>query len=265
MKTIKNIIFLFLALPLLISSCEKAGRLDAAIEGSLENKARIRLYNFAINSPSANFYSNETKISGTLSATGAEAVGGVGFGGTYPTNQYALAPVGTREIRHVTSSTLTTDPNVTIAKASYNFVDQKYYSAFTSGIYDAVTKTADAFVVEDNFPTEIDQPNAYIRIVNPGHNTTTITMVLQKTATVNGVKTILEEVTIGTGIAYKQASPFVAITPGAWELLVTDQGSGKTAVRAATSFLKDRVYTIALRGNIVTGTPATFLDNTVNK
>jgi len=265
MKTIKNIIFILLALPLLISSCKKEGRLDAAIEDTMENRARIRLYNFSIGSPSANFYSNDQKISAVLSATGAEALAGVSFGGTYPTNQYALAPVGQREIRMITSSSLPTGGNLLTASVTHNFVDQKYYSIFTSGIYDPVTMKSDAFVVEDDFPIAMDPLNAYIRIVNPGHNTTTITMVLQKSTTVNGVKTITEELPIGTGIAYKQASAFVAIPPGAWELLVTDQGSGKTAVRASTSFLKERVYTIALRGNIVTGTPATFLDNTINK
>lgn len=265
MKTIKNILLIFLAVPIFLSSCKKENRLDAAIEDSMDNRAKIRLYNFAIGSPSANFYSNDQKISAILSSSGAEALAGTSFGGTYPNNQYALVPTGEREIRMVTPSTLTTGANLVTASVTHNFLDQRYYSAFTSGIYDAVTKKSDAFVVEDNFPAQFDPINAYIRIVNPGHNTTTITMVLQKSVTVNGIKTIIAEIPIGGAIPYKQASPFVAIPPGSWELLVTDQGSGKTAVRAATSFLKERIYTIALRGNIVTGTPATFLDNTINQ
>ena len=214
MKTIKNIILILLALPLLITSCKKEGRLDAAIEDSMENKANIRLYNFSIGSPSANFYSNEQKISGTLSATGSEAIAGVSFGGTYPTNQYALAPLGQREIKMITPSSLPTGANLVIASVTHNFVDQKYYSIFTSGIYDPITIKSEAFVVEDNFPAEFDPLNAYIRIVNPGHNTTAgITMVLQKSTTVNGVKTITAELPIGTAIAYKQASPFVLSRP----------------------------------------------------
>lgn len=265
MKTIKNIILICLAIPLLLSSCKKEGRLDAAIEDSMDNRAKVRLYNFSIGSPSANFYSNDQKISAILSATGKESVAGTSFGNTYPVNQYALAPIGNRDIKTITPSTLATGANVVTSTVNYDFADQKYYSVFTSGIFDVVTQKSDAFVVEDNFPIEMDPVNAYIRIVNTGHNTTTLTMVLQKSTTVGGVKTITAEIPIGTGVTYMHASPFIAIPPGPWELLVTDLGSGKTAVRAATSFLKERVYTIALRGNIVTGTPATFLDNTVNK
>jgi hypothetical protein len=265
MKNIKNKILLCLAVPMLFTACEKSATLDATIEDSMDNKAKVRLYNFSINAPSANFYSDDQKLSATLSANGNEAVAGIGFGGTYPTNQYALAPTGTRTINFVTPRTLATGANLTVASVTHNFVDQKYYSVFTSGIYDAVAKKCDAFVVEDNFPEEMDPVNTYVRIVNPGHNTTTISLVLQKFVTINTVKTLVEEKVIGAEVPYKGASPFVAVVPGAWELLVTDNGSKKTVVRAAVALLKDRVYTFALRGNLVTGTPAPFLDFTTNK
>jgi len=261
MKRIKYI--LFLLLPIFFLGCEKAKVVDRASEGELTG-ARIRLYNFAINGLTVNFYSNETKISATLSTTEAEAVAGTNFGGTYPVNQYALAPVGDRNILSITPRNLATNGNVTTSSTPGSFVDGKFYSVFTCGIYDAVNKKSDAFIIEDNFPQELDATGAYIRIVNPCPNSN-IKMVLQKTQTVGAVKTVLEEIEIGNGIAYKKSSSFVRIPPGAWELLVTDLVTAKIATRAATSFLKERVYTIALRGNIVTGTPATFLDNTVNK
>ena len=265
MKIYKKISFGCLLLLLSLAySCKKAATLDQAIEAPLDG-ARVRLYNFSINSPVVLFYSNDVKISAVISATGMEAVSGMSYGGTYPVNQYAIAPLGTREIKTGIPKNLAPNGGTITSSLNYNFEDQKFYSIFSSGLYDAVNKKSESFVVEDNFPQEMDPLNAYIRIVNPCYSSSTISMVLQKSTTVGGVKTITEELPIGSGIAYKQASPFVKIPPGAWELLVTDAASGKTAVRAATTFLKERVYTIALRGNIVTASPATFLDNTVNK
>lgn len=263
MKISKIYTLILISLPLLFAGCEKIKVVDRAAEAELVG-ARVRLYNFAIGGVTVNFYSNETKISAVASSTQSEAITGTNFGGTFPNNQYALAPVGNRSILAVTPKNLTTNGNITIATIPGNFLEGKYYSVFTCGIYNTLDKTSEGFMVEDNFPIELDATSAYIRIVNPCPNSN-IRLVLQKTQTVGGVKTVLEEVEVGNGIEYKKASSFVKIPPGAWELLATDLTTSKTAVRAATSFLKERVYTIALRGNIVTGTPATFLDNTINK
>ncbi len=248
--------------PLLLNSCKDEAVLDInePIAG-----ARIRLYNFSINAPSVNFYANDTKISAALSQTGTESINGVSFGGTYPANQYALAPGGENIIRATTSSTITTTtPNLTIASVVHKLELDKYYSVFISGIYNTTDKKSDAFVVEDNFPIALDTARAFIRIVNPCPNTT-LKLVLTKTTVVTGQPPIIEDLQVATGVAYKGASQFFGFKPGAYSITVTDEATGKTAIRAATSFLKERVYTLALRGNILTGSPATFVDNTVNK
>jgi len=251
-----------LFIPIAVTSCKDEAVLDInePIVG-----AKIRLYNFSIGAPSVNFYANDTKISAALSQTGAESINGVNFGGTYPANQYALAPGGESLIRATTSSTITTTtPNLTIASVNHNLVLDKYYSIFVSGIYNTTERKADAFVVEDVFPIALDTARAFIRIVNPCPNTT-LKLVLTKTTTVTGQPPIIENIDVAAGVAYKSGSAFFGFKPGAYSITVTDEATGRTAIRAATSFLKERVYTLALRGNILTGTPATFIDNTVNK
>lgn len=263
MKKFKYIGILFATLPFFFAGCDKEFVVDRAAEGEIVG-ARIRLYNFAMTAPTVNFYSNETKISAVASSNQLEALGGVVYGGEYPNNQYALAPAGNRNILAITPMNLAVNGSLTIATIPADLADGKFYSIYTSGIYDSVNKIAEGFYVEDVFPQQIDSAGAYVRIVNPCPNSS-IKLMLQKTQTIAGVKTVLEEIEVGNHVEYQKASPFLLITPGAWELVLTDLNSGKTAVRNATSFLKQRVYTLSLRGNIVTGVPTPFIDFTTNK
>lgn len=264
MKTnIIKTVFLLTGLAFAITGCEKKGLAVPDITKPITG-AKVRLYNFAYNSPGVNFYANELKISAVTSANGSEAVGGVAFGGTYPANQYALAPAGQTKFKAQTSSTNATMPNTILASVDKNIEEDKYYSIFTSGVYNATTKTTDAFLIEDTFPAIVDTAQANIRIVNSGFNTSTLDMILTLSKTVNGIVRI-DTVKIASGIPYKSASQFVGFRPGAYAIVVTDKTSGKKVTRAATSFLRDRAYTLALRGNLITGVPAAFIDNTVNR
>lgn len=263
MKKFKNIGVMLAAVSLFFVGCDKENVVDRAAEGEIVG-AKIRLYNFAIGGPTVNFYSNEVKISAVGSSNALEALGGVVYGGEYPSNQYALAPAGNRNILAITPMNLAVNGAVTTATIPADLADGKFYSIYTSGIYNTVDKKSEGFYVEDVFPQTIDTAGAYVRIVNPCPNSS-IRLLLQKTQTVAGVKTIIEEVEVGSDVEYQKASPFLLIKPGAWELVLTDKNSGKTATRAATGFLKQRVYTLSLRGNIVTGSPAAFIDFTTNK
>ncbi|RYF26818.1 MAG: DUF4397 domain-containing protein [Flavobacteriales bacterium] len=264
MKTkIARGILLISSLIIMLAGCEKKGLAVPDITKPITG-AKVRLYNFAYNSPGVNFYANDLKISAVTSANGSEAVGGIAFGGTYPANQYALAPAGQTKFKAQTSSTNATIPNTVVASVDKDIEEDKYYSIFTSGVYNATTKTTDAFLIEDNFPTVADTAQANIRIVNSGFNTSTLDMILTLSKTVNGIVRI-DTVKIASDVPYKSASQFVGFRPGAYSIVVTDKASGKKVTRAATSFLRDRAYTLALRGNLITGVPAAFIDNTVNR
>lgn len=266
MKKINIKIFGILAMfPLLMNSCKEEAvlNINEPIVG-----ARIKLYNFGINGPTVNFYSSDTKVSAVLSATGKESINGISFGSVYPTIGYGLSPEGQRELKAITPSTITTTtPNMTIASVTGNLVNDKFYSVFVSGVYNATTKQAEMFVVEDDFPKGLDTARTYIRVVNPGSNTSTIKVVLTKTTTVTGQPPIVEDFPLASGIPYKGASPFVAFKPGFYSITLTDAASGKVVTRTATGFLKERIYTLALRGNLVTTTPAVapFIDFTTNQ
>ncbi|WEK19514.1 MAG: hypothetical protein P0Y49_22330 [Candidatus Pedobacter colombiensis] len=260
-----KILGMLIVFPLLMISCKDKAVLDInePIVG-----ARVKLYNFGINAPTVNFYSNDTKISAVLSATGVESINGISFGNVYPSIGYALSPEGQRLFQAITPSTITTTaPNMTIATVSSQLINDRFYSVFVSGIYNTTDKKADLFVVEDNYPEGLDTARTYIRLVNPGSNTSTLKAVLTRTTTVTGQPPVVEDFTLASGVPYRGASPFMAFKPGAYSITVTDEASGKVVTRTATSFLRERVYTLALRGNLVTTTPAVapFIDFTTNQ
>lgn len=258
-----KIFWILIAFPLFMISCKDQAvlNINEPIVG-----ARVKLYNFGINAPTVNFYSNDTKISAVLSATGVESINGISFGNVYPTIGYALSPEGQRLFKAITPSTITTTtPNLTIAAVSAEVTNDKFYSVFVGGIYNATDKKADMFVVEDDFPKGLDTATTYIRLVNPGSSTSTLKAILTKTTTVTGQPPIVENFTLADAVPYKSASPFMAFKPGAYSITVTDAASGKVVTRAATSFLRERVYTLALRGNLITNTPAAFIDFTTNQ
>ena len=68
-----------------------------------------------------------------------------------------------------------------------------------------------------------------------------------------------------TGIAYKTASPYIPTRQGSYTLRLIDAASGKVVARGATFIFKESIYTFTLRGNIITGLPAAFLDFTENR
>ena len=108
----------------------------------LANNARIKYFNFAAGAPSVNFYANGTKVSGILSATGAENAAGTGYGAVFPTSNYSVIAGGTYKINGIVPSTATANPNVSISELSQALTNGKYYSFYTSGIYNSTTKTA---------------------------------------------------------------------------------------------------------------------------
>lgn len=222
--------------------------------------AGIRFFNFGVNAPGVNFYANDTKMTAISSTTGAEstngvATGGVGAGGFYS----AIAPGSYAFTAKIAAAT---DKDLVITSVTSTIADAKYYSYFVSGNYDAVTKKAEGFVVEDAFPAQIDFTVAYVRFVNAIWNSTPQTLFIKNAAGA--------EVPIGGGVAYKSGSAFVGVPSGVYDLATRVAGSSANAIsRTAVSFSSGKVYTIGSRGDItvVSTTAATRpqLDNTANR
>jgi len=225
--------------------------------------AGVRFFNFGVGAPGVNFYADNTKMTAISSTTGAESTtgvtsGGVGAGGFYS----SIAPGSYTLSGKIAAAT---DKDLAISTAPATIVAGKYYSFYISGIYNTATKNAEAFVVEDNFPAQIDFTVAYVRFVNAISNSAPMTLFI-KTATG-------PEIAIGSTVAYKGTSAFVAVPNGVYDLSTRLAGSSANAITrggaSAVSFSSGKVYTIGSRGDMtVTSTTAATrpqLDFTANR
>ncbi len=245
----------------LLASCgDKQGAQD--ILGSLPG-ARVKFFNFGVNSPSVNFYANDRKMTAITSGTGVESTTGVAYGGVGSGGFYSAIEPGQYTFSGRISAA--TDKDLAIASAPATLADGKSYTFYMSGIYDATAKKADAFVVEDNYPAEIDYAATYVRFVNASSNAQPMALVVKNPSAGNAI------VGSTTVTAYKGASPFVRI-PGSVTADLETAVAGATApavVRTGVSLVQGRVYTVTLRGDMtVTSTTAANrpqLDLTANR
>lgn len=223
--------------------------------------AYIKGYNFAISGPSVNFYANDTKISATSSATGKEATTGVNYSGTFPANNsyVVLSELGSVTFKTKIPSTASANPNGIVANVTANVEAGKYYSFFTSGIYDATAKTTSGFVLEDKLPA-IDTAFAYVRMVNTISNTEN-GFSLKATN-----KTTGEVLDLTAPVPYKMGSTFIKVPNGVYNLVSQSVNPGvtHTITRNDVSFSKGFVYTMASRGNVLVANN-TGLDLTRNR
>lgn len=262
MKTNNIYILLIFCAVLLVSSCDK----DAVqIIDTPPNGPLVKVYNFALNGPSANFYINDFKISAANSTSGVELATGLGYSGVFPTNNsYVNAPIsGSVTFKTIVPVAATTNPGVTIANISSTIESGKYYSFYTSGVFDATSKTTSGFVVEDIVPA-VDTSTAYVRLVNTIPNTGIAGFNL------TGINTnTMAAITIAEPTAYKTASQFVKVPNGVYNLtsVSTNTPTSYTITRTAVSFAKGLVYTITTRGDatLTTGANARALDLTRNR
>lgn len=256
MKLFRSLAVLLCAVS--VTSCDKNAVQD--ITGSLPG-ARIKFFNFGVNAPGVNFYANDAKITAITSATGTEAVTGVASGGVGGGGFYSAIEPGSYTFSSRIAAA--TDKDVPVATTTSTIADGKYYSFYTSGIYNTTTKQMESFVVEDPIPSSFDYTTAYVRFVNAISNSVPMTLYAKNTVTA-------VELPIGGAVPYKGASAFVAVPNGIYDLSTRAAGSTTNIiVRTGVGFSTGRVYTIGARGDItVTSTTAATrpqLDNTLNR
>jgi hypothetical protein len=253
-----------------LSACEQNA--VQQIAGPLEGGAAVKFFNFAVGSPAVNFYINDAKVTGVsttlcfpitdanraqCTTTGNEATTGVAYGGAGNGGNAWYSDVRPGQLDLQARIAVATDKDLRIANQGANIAQGKFYSYYLSGIYDATTKTADSFVLEDALPA-LDYTTAYVRFVNASANANPLTLVLTNRET-------QETVTVGTAVVYKDGSAFVKVPLGSYDLAALNAGTTTSVInRAAVSFANSRVYTITARGNpAVASTLA--LDNTANR
>lgn len=254
-----------LLLSTLFFSCEKDGIHEIETIPT-DAGAQIKFFNFGVNAPSMNFYANDQKITATLSSTGAEAAAGVNYGSVFPSANYVLLNPAAYTFKGIVPSTAAVDPNVQVATFDTAIEQGKFYSFYTSGMFDATEKTIDGFILEDNMPAA-SATGAYVRFVNTIANAPSGFDLIAKNTTT------MAETVVATNIGYKTGSTFTEVPNGVYELFARYPSAPANIITrngtSVVSFIAGRAYTVSSRGDMtVTGATATnrpFLDNTSNR
>jgi hypothetical protein len=234
----------------------------------------VKFFNFGVNSPSVNFYANDVKVTAVSStsctppttppnpacvAAGIESTNGTAYGSVANGGLYSsIAPAQYSFAAKVSAAA---DNGLAIAKLTSALTDGKYYSLYTSGVYDATAKSTDSFILEDAFPAAIDFTQSYVRFVNAVYNAAPMTLYAKSTVT-------SAETAVGATVAYKSGGAFTALPAGVYDLNTRTAGSSTNVVtRTAVSFVAGRVYTVSARGDLVSTVTANkpALDNTANR
>lgn len=241
-----------------LSACDENAVQD--ITGPMPT-ARVKFYNFSIGAPGVNFYANDTKLTAISSTTTSESTTGTNYGSVAAGAFYTAIDPGQYTLSGRIAAA--TDKGLSISSAAATIEEGKHYTYYQSGFYDTAAKQATAFIVEDDFPAQIDYGVALVRFVNASPNSQPMT--LYATNIVPAA-----EIAIGGSVAYQSAGAFTPLPPGVYNLSARTAGSATSAIaRTDVSFSGGRVYTISARGDMtVTSTTAAnrpFLDNTANR
>ena len=247
-----------LACAAVLSACGSNAVQD--ITGPLPS-ARVKFFNFGVNTPGVNFYAGGTKMSAISSTTGTESTTGVAQGAVASGGFYSAITPGSYDLAGKIAAA--TDKDLTVSKVTATIADGKFYSFYMSGIYDAAAKSVEGFVIEDPLATTFDYTQAYVRFVNAISNSQPMILYAKNTLTTT-------EVALGTAVTYKAGGAFTVLPTGVYDLNTRLAGTTANVItRAGVSFLAGRVYTVGARGDItVTGTTSANrpqLDNTANR
>jgi Domain of unknown function (DUF4397) len=248
MHTRRSAFLLILYAAVSLSSCDENA--IRSIAGPAPG-ARIKFFNFGVNARSVNFYANGVKITAISSATGTESTTGTTYSTAAIGGFYAAIAPGqyTFEGRIAATDTAISSVSATVA-------DGKHYSFYQSGFYNATTKTVEAFLVEDNFPPEIDYSVAHVRFVHAISNANPMTLYAKSTS---APADTTAGVAVGGAVAYKSAGAFTPLPGGVYNLSTRYAGSATNAIVSTdVSFSAGKVYTVTAFGDItVTSTTAT--------
>lgn len=269
----------------LVGAAALAGCGDAnyqQITGSLP-ASRVKFFNFAVNGPGVNFYANTAKITAIAASTcqgstdpaclttGLESTSGVAYGAAGNGAFYSAIDPG--QYTFAGKIAAATDKDLAIASVTSTLENGKAYSVYLSGFYDATTKKADAFVLEDAFSPTIDFNVVSIRFVNAIGNAQPMKLYIR-------IPSTGKETAIGAAVGYKSGTTFVNLdandvnifgtNESSWDFVVRSaDGATILFTRTAVGLSRGRVYTMTARGDMtVTSTTAAtrpILDVTANR
>ncbi len=264
----------YTSLALLVGAAAMVACGDSARQGiaAPARSTAVKFFNFAAGSPGVYFYANNQKltaISTTLCqppndttsvcrTSGNDSTVGTGYGAAGNGGLYNQVAPGQYTL---TAATAKTSNHVTIATTTATVADGKYYSYYMSGIYNAASAQADAFVLEDDLPAISDYTMAYVRFVNAISNSQPMTLYAFNPTTAT-------ESAVGSAVSYKGGGAFTAIPGGVYNINARTAGSSTNLVtRSAVSFNPGHIYTVTAMGDITatSGSSKPAFDNTANR
>jgi hypothetical protein len=162
---------------------------------------------------------------------------------------YNELPAGQYTFAGENSDTTASVHNAVVSTVNTTVADSRFYSYYQTGVYNASTKAADAFVVEDPIPAITDYSVAYVRLVNVMPGSSPMTLVGTNEDSTKAL------VTINTGVAYKTAGTFVTVKAGVYDLTTSAGGVANPSL-TAVSFVGGHVYSVAARGDYTSSVTA---------
>lgn len=234
----------------LLTSCKKEDRVEhtkyETVPVGDTKYAYIKILNLTPSSPVINYYMDGPKFSGGLSSTGIESAG-YAYNGLFPDLGYAVVSPGSHKLTGKIVPAATVDPGLEVLNTQITPAAGKYYTIYTTGMYDAAKKIPSTVVIEDKKPA-LDTTKIYIRLVNFLNNSPNFDL----------AKDLATGPKLATNVAYGTASEFVSI-PGIAgvggqspiiKLFFNDAATGIPIGTTGSSFTlsKGRAYTIYLRG-----------------
>ena len=242
----KKIIYLIAVSIGLLTACKR----EEFVENTVYEKiapadpkySYFKVLNATAGSPIVNYYLDGVKSSGLYTTTGVES--GYAYNGLFPDLGYAVATPGTRSLgARLTSVALpATDRGLEVFTAPFNLASGKYYTIFTTGIYNTTSKKIESSLILEDIRPSLDTSKIFIRFVNMynGSPNLDLTQVVSNTSQ-----------KLATNVAFGKASDWAAIaSPSLSSVYSITNNSGGTVVASslATTLTKGRSYTIYIRG-----------------
>lgn len=239
----KRILYILAAIGFIFTSCDKSELVETTpytkvIDGD-PNYSYVKFLNITPGSPSVNFYVNDVKISGVYSSASTET--GYGYAGLFPDVGYVALKPGNNTLKANIVSSAATDKNLNVFSSTVNMEAGKYFSIFTTGVYNATDKKIESSLVVQDVKPALDTGKIFVRVVNLYSGGPKLDLIQAG----SGEKII-------SNVAYNTASEFVTI-PNPGVANVYNIGNAETnAVLKASLFsltlTKGRAYTFIIRG-----------------
>lgn len=241
-----NTILLLFAVSLVFNACDE-NAIPEVTENVPDGGTYGKFFFHVQNAPEVNFYFDEKKVSSVASSTSDEVKGNA-YGSVFPSNAYALISSGTFNV-----SVRDLEGN-TVAATSLTFAADSHYSVYLGG----TEENYEIFTIEDDLP-EANYEKIYWRFVNSMANmpfaVDAYAVRAAVPATENTPAEPVEIVTLGTGIAFKQAGDYKELKPGKYNYRIFESGTDYD-VETSTPYIQNtitlgslgRVYSTQIRG-----------------